>query len=146
MKKNYGFIPKAEFARRLNFLQSRIIDVLAKPLFSPKSELMPALYGVYSYMWCKRQEDLYNKIVLSDVDKEVSDFLDNFKDLHPISKDSVLFPTVVSESYDPFKAFKCKFDVLVKAHDLGINSEYENGFIAALNEVYKLVYVAEMPF
>ena len=146
MKKNYGFVPKAEFSRRLNFLQSRIIYVLGKPLSSPKSELMPALYGVYSYMWCKRQEDLYNKIVLSEVDKEFSDFLDKFKNIHPLPKDSVLLPTVVSEPYDPFKAFKSKFDVLCQSHDFGITSEYENGFCAALSEVYKLLKDCELPF
>ena len=146
MKKNYGFVPKAVFSRRLNFLHSRIVNVLGKPLSSPHSELMPALYGVYSYIWCKRQEDLYNKIVLSEVDKQVSDFLDKFENVQPLPKDSVLLPTLVSEPYDAFKAFKSKFEVLVKAHDLGITSEYENGFIAALNEVYKLVYDSEFPF
>ena len=51
-----------------------------------------------------------------------------------------------SVSYDIFKEFKCKFDVLAESHDFGITSEYERGFIDALNEVYKLLYESEMPF
>lgn len=51
-----------------------------------------------------------------------------------------------SESYDIFKEFKCKFDVLAESHDFGITSEYEHGFIDALNEVYKLLKESEMPF
>lgn len=57
-----------------------------------------------------------------------------------------LLPTVVDEVYDSFKVFKCKFEVLTKAHDFGITSDYENGFVDALNEVYKLIHESEMPF
>ena len=51
-----------------------------------------------------------------------------------------------SESYDIFKDFKVRFDVLINSHDLPISSQYDKGFIDALNDVYKLIHDVEMPF
>jgi hypothetical protein len=91
MKKNYRYLPKEEFRKRLLFLKKELDLVLNHSLSCPQTQLMPALYGVFSYMWCKRQEDLYKK-VYSLTEKECIDKMFDMMGLAPVPDGAKLLP------------------------------------------------------
>lgn len=103
MDKNYHYLPKEEFKRRLLFLRKNLDVVLNSPLTYPSCELLPALFSVYSYMWGKRQEDLFKKVY--SLSREDSNKLFENMDLSPVPDGAKLFPSVceivsVGDDYD----------------------------------------------
>lgn len=60
-------VPKAEFYRRLVHLRKTIDDVLEFRI-SP-GNLFPALFSVFSFMWCKCPSDMFKSVSKDTVDR-----------------------------------------------------------------------------
>lgn len=60
-------VPKAEFYRRLVHLRKTIDDVLEFRISS--GNLFPALFSVFSFMWCKSSSDLFKSVSDDTVDR-----------------------------------------------------------------------------